>query len=312
MEQGLIVAEFEYYLKTGGRKLKDSSINQYVSCIKSFFNNGYNVRNKDDYIKYLRKHTIEKRSSHHYDITIKFVNWYFKEKSDLELRKDILEAIKLLGKRNFDPIKETEILNSFEQMQVINNLLNYKHRLVAWIQKETGVRAGDVLRLKKHKDSNDTDIRYGLYQGKEVIMNITFTLKRDKIRIIPIFNQELINEIEEYLVTTNIDEEYLFCSRNNVHPDNINNSFKVESRNYYLYWKDLRETCIKLGLDPHKFTSHDIRRNFAYDIWVNDLESKDIVSLQKILGHSNIETTIRYLRTSGLEVQDLYKKKQNR
>jgi integrase len=300
-----IILEFEVYLS---RRLKKSSINQYKSCLKSFMKNGYNIRNKDDYIDYLQKHIIQKRSTHHYDVLVKFVKWYFKEKEDIELQKDILDAIKVLGKKNFDPKKETSYLEDYEQMQVINNLKMYKHSLIAWIQKETGVRAGDVLRLKRHNESNDTDIKFALYD-KEIIMNIRFTQKGDKVRIIPIFNQELINALDEYISTVFLDEEYLFCSREKVREQNKKDYFKVENKNYYDYWKDLKETCTKLGLDPHKFTSHDIRRNFASDVWTNTLERKDLLALQKAMGHSHVDTTIRYLRTSGLEVQDIFKKR---
>lgn len=297
-----IIADFEDYLKKKGRK--PSTINLQMSVIKNFIKKGYNLEHYNDYNKFLEEHTIRKRSSYYYDVILNFVKWHFKDQK--EVRSQIIDAIVMTKKHIKDPVKQTLIIDENTALYIIKSLENPKHALISWIQKETGVRAGDVIRLKRnhikftyHKDN----------EGKmSLIMEITFHKKGDKVSKIPIFNPHLINYIKERLTKIEGEEEFVFIDRTVVHKRYMNDDFRLERRNYVMYWEDLKNTCERLGIDPAQFTSHDWRRNFANKVWIDVLDKKDIIGLQRALGHSHIDSTVRYLRYSGLESQDIFKK----
>jgi integrase len=104
------------------------------------------------------------------------------------------------------------------------------------------------------------------------------------------------------------NEEYLFIDRDIVYERHRQDDFKLYRKNYYDYWQDLHKTCEMVGVDPKKFSTHDWRRNFANKIWTDVLNKKDIEALRRALGHAHIDTTVRYLRHSGMESQDVFKK----
>lgn len=63
-------------------------------------------------------------------------------------------------------------------------------------------------------------------------------------------------------------------------------------------WKEMKAICDVAGVEPEKVFPHNLRHLFAvsyYNI------RKDIAALADILGHSNIETTRIYIRTTGKE-----------
>jgi integrase len=60
--------------------------------------------------------------------------------------------------------------------------------------------------------------------------------------------------------------------------------------------EDFGRTCLRAGIV--NFTFHDLRDVFATDFY---RQTKDIRKLQRVLGHSSIATTERYLATLGLD-----------
>ena len=63
-------------------------------------------------------------------------------------------------------------------------------------------------------------------------------------------------------------------------------------------WYVARSHAASIGLDPAKFGTHSLRRTKAVLIyrWTGNLRA-----VQLLLGHSKIESTVRYL---GIEVDD--------
>ena len=62
----------------------------------------------------------------------------------------------------------------------------------------------------------------------------------------------------------------------------------------------MKKLCVRAGVDAGKVFPHNLRHLFATTFYQ---ESKDIVKLADVLGHSNMETTRIYLLTSGQEHQ---------
>ena len=60
----------------------------------------------------------------------------------------------------------------------------------------------------------------------------------------------------------------------------------------------LTEWVASIGLDPAKFGTHSLRRTKAVLIY---RRTGNLRAVQLLLGHLNIESTVRYL---GLEVDD--------
>lgn len=53
-----------------------------------------------------------------------------------------------------------------------------------------------------------------------------------------------------------------------------------------------------IGLDPHKYGTHSLRRTKAAQIYK---KTGNLRALQLLLGHAKLESTVRYL---GVEVDD--------
>lgn len=298
------ITEYEEYLRRRGRK--ESTINVYMAIIKKFIKSGYDFEDYRHYNKFLEDYAIKKRSGHYSDVMLGFVKWYFPQEKKA-LKNMIIDAIKMTGKANKDPIRQSVMLTDEQQNFILKNIQDFKHSLIAWIQKETGVRAGDVIRLKKDR------IKYSYYKEDDgkcyLTMVISFVKKGDKVSKIPIFNPYLIRYLKDWINNIPGDEEYMFIDRSLVYKRFQNNDFKLYRRNYYVYWRDLKETCEAIGVDSNQFSTHDWRRNFADRVWIDILGKTDIEALRRALGHERIDTTIRYLRQSGLQSQDVFKKR---
>ena len=287
-----VLSEFEIYLS---RKLKASSVDVYMIGIKRFVKDGKKINEPQDYIDFIIEHTINKKSSYYYDVLMKFVNW-INIRNDL--KKLIISTMKLNGKKYPDVTKKTIIMAKRQRMLIIDNLSSYKHQIIGLIQEETGVRAGDVLRLKRG------DITYTSDEG-DLAMKFSFTQKGDKKKNVMIFNQDAIKKIQQFIRTKFLHKDYYFLEDKYIRDKN--NLLALQKRNYMLYWKDLRKVCERFGYNPSQFTSHDIRRNFAVEML--GVVDNNVAELQKVMGHKDINTTIRYLRHSALETKDYMKKR---
>lgn len=94
--------------------------------------------------------------------------------------------------------------------------------------------------------------------------------------------------IDDYLrVTGKRSGEYLFASRRR--------SGHISTRQYA---RLLSHWIADIGLDPHLFGTHSLRRTKATLIY---RRTGNLRAVQLLLGHTKIESTVRYL---GIEVDD--------
>ncbi|MEG1914952.1 MAG: tyrosine-type recombinase/integrase [Acidaminococcaceae bacterium] len=171
----------------------------------------------------------------------------------------------------------TRILHSFDTTEFIG-LRNYTLMVLLF---STGLRKGETgLRL------SDIDMVTGF---------ITVIGKGDKERVIPISNgltrtlKMYLRKREEYLQEHCKSSGYVFVSTRGggLSSSALNNIFRV-----------LKES---LGLPKDKRVSaHIWRHTFAKSFLLN---GGDIFTLQKILGHSSIETTRVYINLNDNEVK---------
>lgn len=63
-------------------------------------------------------------------------------------------------------------------------------------------------------------------------------------------------------------------------------------------WREMKNLCKLAGIDEQKVFPHNLRHLFAICFYKKE---KDIVKLADVLGHSNIETTRIYMKSTGEE-----------
>lgn len=83
-------------------------------------------------------------------------------------------------------------------------------------------------------------------------------------------------------------DDYLFISR-------ARNSAHITTRQYARIFKDW---VVSIGLDPKVYGTHSMRRSKATILYNR---TKDYRAIQMLLGHSDIENTVRYL---GVNLED--------
>ncbi len=66
-------------------------------------------------------------------------------------------------------------------------------------------------------------------------------------------------------------------------------------------WRSLRSLCDESGVDPKKVYPHNLRHLFARCFYE---EERDLAKLADVLGHSSVNTTRIYVKTSGREQQE--------
>lgn len=108
---------------------------------------------------------------------------------------------------------------------------------------------------------------------------------KGKIRTV-LLSDSLRKELLYYIVKEGIKQGKVFCtsSRKAVNRSNI--------------WKEMKAVCDVAGVKQEKVFPHNLRHLFAVSFYKI---KKDIAKLADILGHSNIETTRIYIRTTGKE-----------
>ena len=97
------------------------------------------------------------------------------------------------------------------------------------------------------------------------------------------------NSLSELIKSQNLSgTDYLFKSR-------FHHSDHITTRQYARILKTWIEG---IGLDPYDYGTHSIRRTKVSLIYK---KTKNIRAIQLLLGHSNLDSTVRYL---GVELDD--------
>ncbi|GAG83094.1 unnamed protein product, partial [marine sediment metagenome] len=194
------------------------------------------------------------------------------------------------------------------RIEVINNIQKEKHRVVALFQMFTGCRVGDILKMEKGT------IKYDTYKDKKILM-LNIIGKGQKINPTRILNPLIIDIVADFIqlgqetkTKKNIlfndsvlQDDYYFLDRPVGIKGQIIGSKNLQTlygSNYTRYTNDLKQALNNSGIDEKDYSSHCWRKDFAQDVWKIN---KDILELQALLRHSSIETTRRYLTSSGVQ-----------
>jgi integrase len=288
--------EFYEWLNRRG-KLSLGTIHIYLNAVTGFLiesNGAYD--DVDKYNECLVKHAVKKRSSAYYSALRNYVMYKFDGSKNKEKREHMLDVMKFAAPKKLSPKKKVHILSDDEIKRIISKMESPKHKLIAKIQYELGVRSGDVLRTRRG------NIRYEPYKDRS-LMVMHITGKGNKEHKMWIFDDALAFEIEKFIKTEWLDDEYYFIDRM---PDS---DLFVRTRACFLsYNSDIKKAMFLCGIPLQYWSTHDFRRRYARIIWE---KTKDIMLLKEMLHHEYVETTARYLTHMGLEVQSMQEKLYN-
>ena len=197
--------------------------------------------------------------------------------------------------------RERKYLEEDEIIGIINNMKHMKHKIIALIQDLTGVRAGDVFRIRRG------NIIPEIYEDKNVL-RVIIEGKGKKRNVVFIHDDMIQTLIIDYIVKNVNDTDYYFIDHKRRILDINYRDRKLQISNYKKYYKDLKQAMYKLGIDAKSFATHDYRRCYARRAWT---KYKDVHVLQELLNHQNPATTMRYLKQSGMQNIDYHKEMQN-
>lgn len=177
------------------------------------------------------------------------------------------------------PIREKTQIEDMKDYIKANK--DYKYYVMFMLGIYSALRIGDILQLKVR------DVRKN---NKIVDVVQLKTDKTNKIALFPI-NKQIKRMLKDYCETKE-DYEYLIQNNNTHKPISRVQAYRV-----------IRECAESVGMSH--IGTHSLRKTFGYHYYT---KTKDIGTLQEILGHSNQSTTMRYIGVTQETVLEAMKK----
>jgi len=144
---------------------------------------------------------------------------------------------------------------------------------------DSKLRSCDLVKLKV------SDVAHGIRIAKRSTVMQMKTKRPVQFEI----TKQTRNSLSELIKSQNLSStDYLFKSR-------FHQSDHITTRQYARILKTWIEA---IGLDPYEYGTHSIRRTKVSLIYQ---KTKNIRAIQLLLGHSNLDSTVRYL---GVELDD--------
>jgi integrase/recombinase XerD len=174
--------------------------------------------------------------------------------------------------------KLTNAMSPEEVVAVMDALPNLKHRTIVMLLYSSGLRVSEISNLKiTDIDSNNMLIK--VVQGKGC---------KDRYTIL---SPKVLLELRAYWLVYK-PKEYLFNGICKGKPMSVRNIQHL-----------VQKALAAAGLGNKNYTVHTIRHSFATHLVDN---GTDLHTVKELLGHSSIQTTLRYLhitpkRLSGIE-----------
>ena len=152
---------------------------------------------------------------------------------------------------------------------------NRRLHLLLLVMFSTGIRVSEVKYFTVESFKNKLDK-----------VRITVRCKKKNRRVI--VADELKREVMEYIKKNKIESGPIFRTRSGNPLDRS------------AIWKQMKRLCAKAKVAPSKVFPHNLRKLFARNFYA---ETHDIVQLAALLGHSSINTTKIYVKTTEEEVR---------
>ncbi|BDU62563.1 hypothetical protein BOFE_01030 [Candidatus Borrelia fainii] len=192
------------------------------------------------------------------------------------IKNKIVKPKRKVKKRSLPDVltnKEVKILlSSFK----IKNRIQYRNKLILELILQTGLKISELINLKWN-DINENNGRIHIKQGKN---------NKDRILFIqPAYFNKLNEFYTKFKITKNI---YLF---------ETNKSLKLTQR---VLQKNLEYQLKKLNFDKRVYF-HLFRHTYLTNLY---RQTKDIMQIKQVAGHSNISTTQIYTHIASEQIEN--------
>jgi len=169
-------------------------------------------------------------------------------------------------------------IRSKRKIEAMRKNLSPMYRLLFTIGINSALRVSDLLKLKA-----------GDLRGKDFItVTEQKTGKKRRFKI----NAAIKRELKAYLETHELaDDEYLFKSPRGKKP-----------LSRVAVWKALNKAAREVGIEEELGT-HSLRKTFC---WHAHRQGVSLATLQRLLGHSHPEITMRYIGIRDDEINEVY------
>jgi integrase/recombinase XerD len=178
------------------------------------------------------------------------------------------------------PRKSTKlppVMSATEIKALIDGVNNIKHRTIIMLLYSTGMRLGEIARLKI-TDIDSKNMRIKIVQGKGA---------KDRFTIL---SQQVLQELRAYYIIYK-PKEYLFNGSGVGRPMSMRNIQHL-----------VQKALAQIGLGSKNYTVHTIRHSFATHLVDN---GADLHTVKELLGHSTLQTTMRYMHLTTARIQNV-------
>jgi len=169
------------------------------------------------------------------------------------------------------------VMSTQEIKSLIDGVKNIKHRTIIMLLYSTGMRLSEIASLKI-TDIDSPKMRIKVVQGKGA---------KDRYTIL---SQQVLQELRAYYLIYK-PKVYLFNGSRKGCPISMRNIQHLVQKGVAL-----------IGLTSKNYTVHTIRHSFATHLVDN---GADLHTVKELLGHNNLQTTLRYLHLSTTRIQGI-------
>ena len=169
------------------------------------------------------------------------------------------------------------VMSAPEIKKLIDSIKNAKHRAIVILLYSTGMRLQEVASLKI-ADIDSKNMQIKVVQGKGC---------KDRFTIL---SEQVLQELRAYYLIYR-PKEYLFNGCKPGKPISVRMIQHLVQR-----------TLMDTGLADKHYTVHTLRHSFATHLVDN---GTDLHTVKELLGHSTLQTTMRYLHLSTTKRQDV-------
>jgi integrase/recombinase XerD len=189
----------------------------------------------------------------------------------------------VLGREKFfwsipRPKKQTELPKTFSQDEIaaiINSIKNIKHKVMLMLAYSAGLRVSEVVSLKTY-DIDSKRMTIFIRQAKG---------KKDRIASL---SPVLLVMLREYAMKYKPDKKGFLFEGNTK-----DSGYGIRTLQEVIQAAKVKAGVIKPG------SIHALRHSFATHLMDRGM---DVTMIQKLLGHNNIKTTLRYLHTTNRDL----------
>lgn len=169
------------------------------------------------------------------------------------------------------------VMNAGEVKALIDGVKNVKHRTIIMLLYSTGMRLAEICALKI-TDIDSKNMRIKVVQGKGA---------KDRFTLL---SEQVLLELRAYYIIYK-PQLYLFNGYKAGKPMSMRNVQHL-----------VQKAIALMGLADNNYSVHTIRHSFATHLVDT---GTDLHTVKELLGHTNLQTTLRYLHLSTVRMNGI-------